>query len=163
MEFFQDLGGVLATCLHCHVFLYNLQMEDILTTIKTPIYFFFNLLLIWVLCPHIEWCWNWAENLGNLGLAGFIPMIFSNSCVYFKLGFPSVVKSLPPIRELQEMWVWSLGREDPLEEEMATQSSILAWRIQWTEEPGGLQSMGSQRVRHGWSDLALTHAYLSCC
>ena len=41
------------------------------------------------------------------------------------------------------------GREDPLEEEMATHSSILAWRIPWTEEPGGLQSMGSQRVSHG--------------
>ena len=42
----------------------------------------------------------------------------------------------------------SLGWEDPLEKEMATYSSILAWRISWTEEPGGLQSMGSQRVRH---------------
>ena len=47
-----------------------------------------------------------------------------------------------------EMWVRSLGLEDPLEEEMTTHSSILAWRIPWTEEPGGLQSMGSQRVRH---------------
>ena len=46
------------------------------------------------------------------------------------------------------MWVQSLGREDPLEEEMAAHSSILAWRIPWTEEPGGLQSMESQRVRH---------------
>ena len=46
------------------------------------------------------------------------------------------------------MWVRSLGEEDPLEEEMATHSSILAWRIPWTEEPGGLQSMGSQRVGH---------------
>ena len=45
------------------------------------------------------------------------------------------------------MWVQSLGREDPLEEEMATHSSIVAWKIQWTEQPGGLQSMGSQRVR----------------
>ena len=44
------------------------------------------------------------------------------------------------------MWVWPLGQEDPLEEEMATHSSILAWRIPWTEEPGGLQSMGSQRL-----------------
>ena len=59
-----------------------------------------------------------------------------------------MVKSLPPIQELQEIWVRSLGREDPLEEEMATHSSILAWRIQRIEEPGGLQSMGSQRVRH---------------
>ena len=55
------------------------------------------------------------------------------------------VKNLPAI---QETWVRSLGREDPLEKEMATHSSILAWRIPWTEEPGGLQSTGSQRVRH---------------
>ena len=48
----------------------------------------------------------------------------------------------------QETGVRSLGREHPLEEEMATHSSILAWKIPWTEEPGGLQSMGSQRVRH---------------
>ena len=63
-------------------------------------------------------------------------------------GFPSgsVVKNLPAMQEAQEMWVRSLGREDPLKKEMATHSSILAWRIPWTEEPGGLQSMGSQRV-----------------
>ena len=54
------------------------------------------------------------------------------------------VKNLPA---KQEMWVRSLGQEDPLEKEMATHSSILAWEIPWTEEPGGLQSMGSQRVR----------------
>ena len=52
-----------------------------------------------------------------------------------------VVKNLPV---MQETWVRSLGREDPLEKEMAAHSSILAWRIPWTEEPGGLQSMGSQ-------------------
>ena len=56
-----------------------------------------------------------------------------------------VVKSLPV---MQETWVQSLGQEDPLEKEMATHSSILAWRISWTEEPGGLQSVGSQRVKH---------------
>ena len=55
------------------------------------------------------------------------------------------VKNLPAIRET---WVQSLGWEDPLEKEMATRSSILAWRIPWTEEPGGLQSMGSQRIGH---------------
>jgi len=49
---------------------------------------------------------------------------------------------------MQEIWVLSLGWEDPLEEGMPTSSSILAWRIPWTEEPGRLQSMGSQRVRH---------------
>ena len=47
-----------------------------------------------------------------------------------------------------ETWVRSLGREDPLGKEMATHSSILAWRIPWMEEPGGLRSIGSQRVRH---------------
>ena len=49
---------------------------------------------------------------------------------------------------MQETWVQSLGQEDPLEEVMATHSSVLAWRLPWTEEPGGLQSMGSQRVGH---------------
>ena len=52
----------------------------------------------------------------------------------------------------EEMWVGSQGREDPLKEEMATQSSILAWEIPWTEEPGRIQSMGSQRVRQTLSD-----------
>ena len=61
------------------------------------------------------------------------------------------VKNLPVIQELQETWVQSLGQEDPLEKEMATHSSIPAWRIPWTEEPGWLQSMGLQRVAH---DLA---------
>ena len=55
-----------------------------------------------------------------------------------------------PVQETQEMLVQSLGQEDPLEEEMATHSGILAWKILWTEKPGGLQSMGSQRVRHNW-------------
>ena len=54
----------------------------------------------------------------------------------------------------------SLGREDPLEEGMAIHSSIPAWKIPWTEEPGGLQSMGSQRVGHNRSDLACTHISL---
>jgi len=52
------------------------------------------------------------------------------------------------MQEMQETQFQSLGQEDPLEEEMATHSSILAWKIPWTEEPGGLQSMGRQRVRH---------------
>ena len=59
----------------------------------------------------------------------------------------SVVKSLPAMQETEEMWVQSLGWEDPLEEEMATHSSILAWKIPWTVEPDGLQSVRSQRVR----------------
>ena len=65
---------------------------------------------------------------------GFIPKL---ACL---LGFPggSVVKNIPA---MQEAWVLSMGREDSLQKEMATHSSILAWRIPWTEEPGGLQSI----------------------
>ena len=59
-----------------------------------------------------------------------------------------MVKNLPA---MQETWVWSLGQEDSLEKGMATHSSILAWRIPWTEEPGGLQSIGSQRGSHYWA------------
>ena len=59
-----------------------------------------------------------------------------------------MVKNLPAMQETQ---VWSLGPEDSLEKGMATHSSILAWRILWTEEPGGLQSMWSQRVGHDWA------------
>ena len=70
---------------------------------------------------------------------------------------PSLVSTLwtalvaQPVKHLPTMWetrVQSLGREDLLEKEMATHSSVLAWKIPWTEKPGGLQSMGSQRVGH---------------
>ena len=64
-----------------------------------------------------------------------------------------MVKNLPPVQEMQ---VRSLDREDPLEKEVATRSSILAWEIPQTEEPGGLQSMWSQRVRH---NLVTEHAH----
>ena len=60
---------------------------------------------------------------------------------------------------MQETWVQSLGQEDPLEKEMATHSSILAWKIPWTEEPGRLQSMGSQRVGHDWETFFLFFSY----
>ena len=58
------------------------------------------------------------------------------------------------MQEMQEMRVGSLGGEDPLEESMATHSRILTWRILWTEEPGGLQSTGSQRIGHNGNNLA---------
>ena len=58
------------------------------------------------------------------------------------------VKNLPAMQETQEVQIQSLGWKDPLEKEMDTHSSVLAWRIPWTEEPGGLQFIGSQRVRH---------------
>ena len=69
-----------------------------------------------------------------------------------------VVKNLPASAGDIETWVQSLDQEDPLEKEMATHSSILAWGIPWTEEPGGLQTMGLQRVGHDWSNLACNMA-----
>ena len=64
------------------------------------------------------------------------------------LGFPG-----GSVQETQEMLIWSLGQEDPLEEEMALHSSILAWEIPWTEEPGRQQSRGSERVGHDWARM----------
>ena len=73
-------------------------------------------------------------------------------------GFPSgsAGKNLLAVQETWETWVWSLGQEDPLEKEMAIPSSILAWKVPKTEEPGRLQSMWSQRVGHHW---AHTHTH----
>ena len=59
-----------------------------------------------------------------------------------------VAQPVKRLLAMQETWVRSLGQEDPLKKEMATHSSVLAWKIPWMEEPGGLQSMGSQRVGH---------------
>ena len=67
------------------------------------------------------------------------------------------VKNLPAI---QKTWVQSLGQEDPLDKEMATHSSILAWKIAWTEKPGGLQSMESQRVRIIYNDKEPEKEYI---
>ena len=71
-----------------------------------------------------------------------------------------LVKTFPAV---QETPVWSLGWEDSLEKEMATHSSILAWKISWTKEPGGLQSMGSQRAGHGWVTNILTDLPFQKC
>ena len=64
------------------------------------------------------------------------------------------------MQEVQETWVWSLGWEDPLEEKRAICFSILAWRIPWIEELGGLQSLESQRVRHDWATEHTPHIIL---
>ena len=102
-------------------------------------------------------------DVGNL-ISG--SSAFSKSSLYIwkfsvhfgnKNGLPwatLVVKNPSALQKTQEMWVQSLGLEDPLEDGMATYTSILAWRIPWTEEPGRRQFIGSQRVGHNWSDLA---------
>ena len=101
--------------------------------------------------PLSNWC-LWLD----------FSCIWIKICIVFNLIYESLwaflmiqqVKNLPSMKETQEMRVQCLGQEDPSKEEMATHSSILAWKIPWTEKPGGLQSVGSQRVGHDWSDLA---------
>ena len=70
-----------------------------------------------------------------------------------------VAQRLKHLPGMQETWVWSLGQEDPLEKEMETHSSTLAWRIPWREEPGRLQCMGSQRVGHNWATSLLLFTF----
>ena len=77
-------------------------------------------------------------------------VFFFYGWVIFHFGASLVAHSVKNLPAVQETRVWSLGWEDPLEKEMATYSSILAWKISWTGEPGGLQSMESQRVGHDW-------------
>ena len=70
-----------------------------------------------------------------------------------------MVKNLPAMQEMQETQIWSLGREDPLGEGMATHSSIFAWRIQWMGESGGLESSGLQRAGPHWRCWAYSHPH----
>ena len=84
-----------------------------------------------------------SSNVKILGLITCLSFRFSRDSLVAQM-----VKSLPVMWETR---VWSLGLEDPLEKEMATHSSILAWKIPGMEEPGRLQSMGSQRIRHDWA------------
>ena len=87
-----------------------------------------------------------------------IYSIHPNICNSLNSFFASLVAQRVKSRPARgETWVRSLGWEDPQEKEMATYPSILAWRIPWTEEPGGLLSIRSQRAGHYWSDLVHTH------
>ena len=114
---------------------------------------------------HVSWWLNFGQ-----------PILLWTDCVPFHkiiesaltptwghlkakpLGGSLVAQMIKHLPTMQETWVQSLGWEDLLEEEMATHSSILAWKIPWMEKPGRLQSMGSQRVRHDWeTSLSLAH------
>ena len=97
-------------------------------------------LFLWVSMRNVKGNLNIRCSMSQLKVPSFLNLTASL--------VTQVVKNLPA---MQETWVRSLGWEDPLEKEMTTHSSILAWRIPWTEEPGGLQSMGSQRVRYNWA------------
>ena len=103
-------------------------------------------------------CWHFSfvhKVVIHVSCNGILNLMLYESMLGFLRG--SVVKSPSVMLEQQEMQVQSLGREDPLEKGMATHSSILVWRTPWTEDPGGLQSIGLQRVGRDRSDLAHTH------
>ena len=101
----------------------------------------------WQCClEHFHFLTNITKKPKNMQLKGPVIMIYFMS--WWASLVAQMVKNLPA---MQETGVWSLGQEDPLEKEMVTHSSVLAWRILWTEKPGRLQSMGSQRVRHDWA------------
>ena len=82
---------------------------------------------------------------------GFLPMTVDIMLVWIEFTIGDVVAQMVKhLSTMRETWVWALAWEDPLEKEMAIHSSTIAWKIPWTEEPGRLQSMGSQRVGHDW-------------
>ena len=83
----------------------------------------------------------------EISIGSIYPLLLYMLCILLREASGSEVKNLPAIQETKEMPVQSLGLEEPLEKEMVTHSSILAWKIPWMEEPGGLLSIGSQRGR----------------
>ena len=120
----------------------------------------------WMASP--TWCtWVWVDSgscwwTGRPGVLRFMGLQRVGHDWATELNWTGVVLVVknPPANagDIRDAGL-ILGQEDPLEEGMATHSSILAWRIPWTEEPGGLQSMGSQRVRCNWSELACTFRF----
>ena len=103
---------------------------------------------------RIEWpVNNWV--ISTIVLLFPLTVVFTH--IYTPVSLVAqTVKNLPVMQETQ---VWSLGQEDPLEKEMAIHSTILAWRIPWTVQPGGQQSMGSQRVRDDWAMTSPLYTY----
>ena len=114
--------------------------------------------------------WNWAAGIAFIFLRLILcPLLClllfppNLKAVFSFLWASLVAQRLKHLPAMRETWVRSLDQEDPLEKEMATHSSILAWRIPWTEVPGGLQSMGSQRIGHDWViSLSLFYSFLCC-
>ena len=101
------------------------------------------------ICSNIIRCCWWSSHLAvsapHLAVSAPYKWLFMHRANR-PLGASLVAQMVKNLPIMLKAWVWSLGREDPLQKRMATHSSILAWRIPWTEEPGGLQSMGLQRV-----------------
>ena len=112
------------------------------------------------LFAFLEKLWNQLVKLQTCLLRFWLEL--HGECGAFLVAGGSVVKNSFAMQEPKDVQVWSLGQEDPLEEGLAAHSSILAWRIPWTKEPGGLQSIRFQRVGHNWSDWARMHSRWEC-
>ena len=108
----------------------------------------------------LGWWIPWTEEPGKLRSMG--SQRVGHDWVTDLIWMAQMVKNLHAV---QKTWVWFLGWEDPLEKGMTTNSSILAWRIPWTEEPGGLQCIGLQRVGHDWASNTFTFTDIlnKCC
>ena len=118
------------------------------------------LLLRWSV-TLLRWSINFVGNVlkGKFSVE-LLSLLVLNSSIY-KEGVSLMAQTVKNLPVMEETWVWSLDWEDPLEKGMITHSSILTWRIPWTEEPGWLQSIGSQRVGHHWATKHThTHTHL---
>ena len=111
-----------------------------LTAYWPPLFVYFTSIM-WM--PYHKWS---QKKSSHLFLPNMLLLLFF--FFFFQSYWAAVTQTVNNLPAMQETWVWSLGWEDPLEKEMAIHSSILAWKIPWTEEPGGLQSVGSPRVGH---------------
>ena len=110
----------------------------------------------------VMFCCHCLEMLNNCGTRSLAFLFCTESVYYVRASQAALMVKNPACQgqETQEMWVRSLGREDPLEERTAPYSSTFAWRTPWTEETGRPQSTGSWRVEHDWSNLACVHCVL---
>ena len=107
--------------------------------------------------PKIFWCTDWAQDVYKLGYNCRIYYRASQVAQWWRIHLS--------MQGTQETPVWPLDQEDPLEKEISTHLIVLAWRIPWTEEPGGLQFMGSERFGHNWirTTAGLTILYWFSC
>ena len=110
-------------------------------------------LTLWIRCIHIKHCYVILVSWPSYHYVGvsLYPTLLIFSALTSTLWTSLVAQTVKRLSTMQDSWVRSLGWEDPLEKEMAIQSSTIAWKIPWKEEPGRLQSIGSQRVRQDWA------------
>ena len=170
-----DLPAVLPPQHHCTVASINMSLQaSELHSIFSPRYYNHKQMHTCVymhthLYKHLR-CLSCVLRLSpnNIHIHGSIStvlVILSNSCIIFHgiISLSLVAQMVRCLSAMLETWVRSLGQEDPLKKEMATHSSILAWKIPWIEEPGRLQSMGLQRIRQHWVTLLFHDMCIKIC